>query len=61
VAGDPKYGDTLDNERLRVLGLKRLFLHAAALSFRPRDDAPMVEVAAPLPADLTALLEKLED
>lgn len=61
VAGDPKYGDPVENERLQALGLKRLFLHAAALSFRPRDEAPMIDVTAPLPADLSALLDNLED
>lgn len=59
IAGDSKYGDSAQNERLRELGLKRLFLHAAALSFRPRDDAPVILVTAPLPAELNALLENL--
>jgi 23S rRNA pseudouridine955/2504/2580 synthase len=61
VAGDTKYGDPDQNERLRGLGLKRLFLHAAALSFRPRDDAPPILVTAPLPAELNALLENLKE
>jgi 23S rRNA pseudouridine955/2504/2580 synthase len=61
VAGDPKYGDPHDNARLRALGLKRLFLHASALSFRPRDEAPMIEVVAPLPAALCAVLDQFED
>lgn len=61
VAGDPKYGDPSHNERLRQLGLKRLFLHAARLRFRPREDGPMLEVSAPLPAALQAVLKRLEE
>ncbi len=61
VAGDPKYGDPADNDRLRALGLKRLFLHAAALSFRPQEDGPSVQVTAPLPAALGAVLKRLEE
>ncbi len=61
VAGDSKYGDQVDNERLRRLGLKRLFLHAARLRFRAREDGPMVEVSAPLPAALQAVLKRLEE
>lgn len=58
VAGDDKYGDAAGNRALRHKGLKRLFLHAAALSFRPQDDAPSVRVEAPLPADLAAFLQR---
>jgi len=61
VAGDDKYGDAGSNARLRALGLKRLFLHAAALSFRPLDEQPPVRVGAPLPPVLADLLETLEE
>ncbi|MFP4063548.1 MAG: RluA family pseudouridine synthase [Halochromatium sp.] len=61
VAGDAKYGDPATNARLETLGLKRLFLHAAALSFRPREERPPVHVRAPLPATLEALLQRLEE
>ncbi len=61
VAGDPKYGDPATNARLETLGLKRLFLHAAALSFRPKDDRPPVHVIAPLPDALEAVLKRLEE
>jgi 23S rRNA pseudouridine955/2504/2580 synthase len=61
VAGDAKYGDAAANRALRELGLKRLFLHAAALRFRPREDGEPVEVEAPLPADLQALLARLAE
>jgi 23S rRNA pseudouridine955/2504/2580 synthase len=61
VAGDDKYGDAEVNRNLRPRGLKRLFLHAAALSFRPHDNAPAVRVEAPLPSDLVKLLRNLEN
>ena len=60
VAGDDKYGDAQINARLRSLGLKRLFLHAAALSFRPSDDRPPVRVEAPLPEALEQVIATLE-
>ena len=60
VAGDEKYGDAEANRALRQQGLKRLFLHAAALSFRPQEEVPPVRVEAPLPSDLSSLLQRLE-
>ena len=61
VAGDDKYGDASVNARLRALGLKRLFLHAAALSFRPRDGEPPIRVEAPLPEALDNVLNTLKE
>jgi 23S rRNA pseudouridine955/2504/2580 synthase len=61
VAGDDKYGNEEANRTLRQLGLKRLFLHACALSFRSHEDGPVVRIEAPLPPDLVALLERLEE
>jgi 23S rRNA pseudouridine955/2504/2580 synthase len=58
VLGDDKYGDREANARLRSLGLRRLFLHAAGLRFRWPGGAPF-EVTAPVPAELQAVLEKL--
>jgi 23S rRNA pseudouridine955/2504/2580 synthase len=59
IAGDPKYGDGHFNESLRDAGLKRLFLHASNLRFRHPLSGDWVEVEAPLPADLTSVLNKL--
>ena len=54
VLGDDKYGGHDLNHRLRKEGLKRMFLHAAALAFEhPLTRAPMT-VAAPLPRELEA-------
>ncbi len=59
VAGDEKYGDPAFNQRLRALGLRRLFLHAASIRFaHPRDQQPM-HIQAPLPAELEAVLQQL--
>jgi 23S rRNA pseudouridine955/2504/2580 synthase len=54
ILGDDKYGDYELNRRLRKLGLKRMFLHAASLSFaHPATGAPL-RLESPLPADLAA-------
>ena len=60
VAGDDKYGDADANRRLRALGLKRLFLHAAALTFKADYMAEPLRVEAPLPATLEAVIRALE-
>jgi 23S rRNA pseudouridine955/2504/2580 synthase len=58
VAGDPKYGDAAANKALRGLGLGRLFLHAAELSFSGTDNEAL-RWAAPLPPELKAALDAL--
>ena len=60
VAGDPKYGDREFNRRMRSAGLRRLFLHAAELRFTHPATGRRIEVRAPLPPDLAAVLEVLE-
>ena len=58
VLGDEKYGDFELNKRLRKEGLKRMFLHAAKLSFvHPMTDKPL-EIASPLPRDLALFAER---
>ena len=52
VLGDDKYGDFELNRRLRKEGLKRMFLHAAKLSFAHPMTGATLELASPLPADL---------
>lgn len=59
VAGDEKYGDTEANRRLRRLGLKRLFLHACALTLSPSYREQPLHIEAPLPPELQALIEVL--
>ncbi|MCR4300263.1 MAG: 23S rRNA pseudouridine(955/2504/2580) synthase RluC [Sulfuricaulis sp.] len=59
IAGDDKYGDREFNRRLQRLGLKRMFLHAHRLRFAHPVNASKMDVEAPLPAELSSLLERL--
>jgi 23S rRNA pseudouridine955/2504/2580 synthase len=59
VAGDDKYGDPETNRSLRALGLKRLFLHASALTFEPAFLGRPLRIEAPLPAALDTLIKRL--
>ena len=58
VAGDDKYGDEAANARLKKIGLDRLFLHAAELKLDFDDDTSLT-LHAPLPAELTRVLDGL--
>lgn len=58
VLGDEKYGDPARNAELEGLGLRRLFLHAHAVSFTWPGGHEQT-FSAPLPADLRALLDQL--
>jgi 23S rRNA pseudouridine955/2504/2580 synthase len=65
IVGDDKYGDFAFNRRLArgeaVPGLRfeRMFLHARRLSFDHPSSGERMELAAPLPAECTALLPHL--
>ena len=59
VAGDDKYGDREFNRRMHALGLRRMFLHAAAVAFSWPDTKLPVEIAVELPDDLASLLLRL--
>ncbi|MGC8504774.1 MAG: 23S rRNA pseudouridine(955/2504/2580) synthase RluC [Acidithiobacillus sp.] len=61
VAGDEKYGDATFNRSLQALGLKRLFLHAAHVTFRHPGSGESLRVEAPLPEDLAAVLARLRE
>ncbi len=60
VAGDSKYGDMQFNEKMRELGLRRMFLHAEELRFIHPDTETTLVVQAPLSDDLKLILEKLK-
>ncbi|MDH5437033.1 MAG: 23S rRNA pseudouridine(955/2504/2580) synthase RluC, partial [Gammaproteobacteria bacterium] len=60
VAGDERYGDREFNKMMRKSGLKRLFLHAHSLSFVLEEPRKEIDVSAPLPDDLRAVLDRLE-
>jgi 23S rRNA pseudouridine955/2504/2580 synthase len=58
VLGDDKYGDFELNKALRKRGLKRMFLHAARLSFaHPLTGAPLA-LESSLPPDLAAFRDQ---
>ena len=59
VAGDDKYGDRDFNRRMHELGLRRMFLHAAAVSFEWPDTQQPFEITVGLPDDLANLLSRL--
>ena len=52
VLGDDKYGDYDLNKRLRREGLKRMFLHAAGLTFAHPLTGEMLALSSPLPREL---------
>ncbi|MGH8217935.1 MAG: RluA family pseudouridine synthase [Steroidobacteraceae bacterium] len=60
VAGDEKYGDQGFNLAMRRLGLARMFLHAHRVSFEWPGGGTF-SASAPLPAELRAVIERLED
>lgn len=60
LLGDDVYGHFDLNRKLRKdLGLKRLFLHAQTLTLKHPTSGQRLHVEAPLPEDLTAVLDKL--
>lgn len=59
IAGDDKYGDFAANRELARQGLKRMFLHAATLSFDHPITGKNLRFDAPLPAELAAFLDRL--
>lgn len=60
VAGDDKYGDRELNERLRKLGLNRMFLHAQTVSFVWPESEREFTASVPLDDELKAVLDRLE-
>jgi 23S rRNA pseudouridine955/2504/2580 synthase len=59
IAGDDKYGEREFNQRMKHLGLTRLFLHAVRLDFRHPLSGRKMRIEAPLPVELERVLEKL--
>lgn len=60
LAGDDKYGDFALNRRLQQMGLKRMFLHAVAISFSHPQSGELLQLHAPLPKELENFLAVLE-
>lgn len=59
LVGDEKYGNDEINALMRERGIKRLFLHASALSFCLPESEVVVHVEAPLPPDLAVPLSNM--
>jgi 23S rRNA pseudouridine955/2504/2580 synthase len=60
VAGDERYGDKEFNHYLQSFGLRRMFLHAHAVSFDWPDTGETFSASAPLPDELKSVLTALE-
>jgi 23S rRNA pseudouridine955/2504/2580 synthase len=60
VAHDDKYGDYGWNHELARLGLKRMFLHAARISFTHPASGETMTVGSPLPPALADFVERLD-
>ena len=58
VAGDEKYGERGFNQRMRAIGLKRLFLHAMRFEFEIGERG--YSFTAPIPEDLRSVVNMLE-
>ena len=61
IAGDGLYGDNGFNRKMKKLGLGRTFLHAHKLKIDHPVTKKPVELEAPLPPSLRAVLDKLEN
>jgi 23S rRNA-/tRNA-specific pseudouridylate synthase len=55
IVGDPVYGS---GSKIRGLALKRQFLHAYQLKFTHPTTGTSVDLEAPLPQDLQAILDQ---
>ena len=60
LAGDERYGQKDFNRRMKALGLRRMFLHAAALGFTDPVTGEARVFSSPLPPDLRRVLDHLE-
>ncbi len=61
VCGDTMYGDKIANNKVKELGLKRQFLHAAEVTFKIPSKIKETCFKAPLPEDLEFVLGKLQE
>lgn len=60
IVGDDKYGDFALNKTLVKHGLKRMFLHSSVTKIRHPLTSDKLELVAPMPAELSKFLLKLE-
>ena len=57
IAGDRRYGNREFNRAMKIIGLNRLFLHAAGIEFL---SAGKVTISAPLPEELRDVITALD-
>ncbi len=60
ILGDDKYGDFTLNKTLAKQGLKRMFLHSAETKLKHPLSGEKIQLLAPLPAELSKFMNKLE-
>lgn len=60
IAGDDKYGIDEENKKLKALGLKRMFLHAAKLSFIHPITQAKLEINCPIEQSLLRFLNQIK-
>ena len=60
VVGDSKHGDFAFNRVCRKMGFKRMFLHAAEISFQLPNQGKRITIAAPMDDELKAFIEGLD-
>lgn len=61
IAMDDKYGDKDFDVEMRLLGLNRLFLHAASIRFEHPKTGETLRLNAPLDDNMKAILKKLRE
>lgn len=61
IAGDTRYGDKDFNDRMKSLGLSRLFLHASWLQFPHPDTESQIKIESPLPHELQNVLQHINN
>lgn len=59
IVGDDKYGDKELNKKMRLCGIKRLFLHSQLIEFTLPSTGEHIKVTAPLDEDLSVALRSL--
>jgi len=60
ILGDTKHGDFAFNRECKKMGLKRMFLHAAELSFKLEVMPKRLTITAPISNELKAFIQGLE-
>jgi len=60
VVGDSKHGDFAFNSECRKMGLKRMFLHAAEISFQLPNHKQRITVTAPMGVELKTFMKGLD-